>query len=71
VQVRPFPKDVGVAAWKATNELYAELSAKNTKWQKIYNSFAKYRDDQILWSRYAEGSYENLMMSMRSSGNKS
>ena len=66
VQIKPFPKEVGQAAWKVTNELYAELSEKNAKWKKIYASFAKYRDDQILWSRFAEGSFENLMHSMRS-----
>jgi len=65
VQVRPFPKDVGVAAWKASNDIYAELSEKNAKWKKIYNSFAKFRDDQILWSRFAEGAYENLLLQMR------
>ena len=65
VKVRPFPKDVGVAAWKASNDIYAELSEKNQKWQKIYNSFVKFRDDQILWSRFAEGAYENLLLQMR------
>lgn len=71
VQVRPFPRDVGAAAWKATNELYAELSSTNEKWKRIYASFAKFRDDQILWSRFAEGSFENLMHSMKSSQGKS
>ena len=70
VQVKPFPREVGQAAWKVTNELYAELSEKNTKWKKIYSGFSKYRDDQILWSRFAEGSFENLMHSMRSTGAK-
>lgn len=68
--VRPFPREVGAAAWKASNEIYAELSAKNAKWQKIYNSFVKFRDDQILWSRFSEGAYENLMMQMRNPGTK-
>lgn len=71
VQVRPFPRDVGAAAWKATNELYAELSATNEKWKKIYGSFVKFRDDQILWSRFAEGSFENLMHSMKNPSTKS
>ncbi|WP_137893770.1 TRAP transporter substrate-binding protein [Ramlibacter sp. 2FC] len=65
VQVKPFPREVGTTAWKVTNELFAELSAKNAKWKKIFDSFIKYRDDQILWSRFAEGSFENLMLSMR------
>lgn len=71
VQVKPFPREVGAAAWKETNELYAELSAKNAKWKKIYDSFVKFRDDQILWSRFAEGSFENLMLAMRNPSTKS
>ncbi len=71
VQVRPFPRDVGAAAWKATNELYAELSATNEKWKKIHGSFVKFRDDQILWSRFAEGSFESLMHSMKNPSTKS
>jgi TRAP-type mannitol/chloroaromatic compound transport system substrate-binding protein len=68
VQVRPFPRDVSVAAWKATQELTAELSEKNAKWKKIYEQFAKYRDDQILWSRFAEGAYDNTMLQLRAGG---
>ena len=70
-QALQFPRDVAAAAWKTTNELYAELSGKNEKWRKIYGSFAKFRDDQILWSRFAEGSFETMMLGMRSSGGKS
>jgi TRAP-type mannitol/chloroaromatic compound transport system substrate-binding protein len=71
VQIKPFPNEVGAAAWKATNELYAELSEKNSKWKKIYSQFAKYRDDQILWSRFSEGAFENMMHGMRSTGSRS
>ena len=65
VLMKPFPREIGTAAWKATNEIFAELSASNAKWKKIFDNFVKYRDDQILWSRFAEGSFENLMLAMR------
>jgi TRAP-type mannitol/chloroaromatic compound transport system substrate-binding protein len=70
VQVRPFPKEVGVAAWKASNDIYAELSEKNAKWKKIYASFVKFRDDQILWSRFSEGAYESLLLQLRNPSTK-
>ena len=63
--MRAFPHDVAEAAWKAANELYAELSAKNVHWKKIYDSYAKFRDDQILWFRFAEGSFDNFMASVK------
>ena len=65
VQLRAFPHDVAEAAWKAANELYAELSAKNVRWKKIYDSYAKFRDDEILWFRFAEVSFDNFMASVK------
>jgi TRAP-type mannitol/chloroaromatic compound transport system substrate-binding protein len=64
-QLRPFPRQMADAAYKAANELYAELSAKNAKWKKIYDSFVKYRDDANLWFRFAEGSFEGYMNSLK------
>ncbi len=61
LQLKPFPKEVGDAAFKASNELFAELVAKNPKWAKIYNSFVKFRDDGILWSRFSDGAFDNYM----------
>ena len=63
VQLRPFPRDMADAAFKAAHELYAELSEKNPKWKKIYTSFAKFRDDAILWSRFSDGAFDNYMAS--------
>ena len=61
LQLKPFPKEVGDAAFKASNELFSELVAKNPKWAKIYNSFVKFRDDGILWSRFSDGAFDNYM----------
>lgn len=64
-QLRPFPRPVMEAAWKAANQLYAELSAKNPHWRKIYESYAKFRDDSILWGRFSEGSFDNFMAAIK------
>ena len=64
-QLRAFPRPVGEAAWKASNEIYAELSSKNPKWKKVYESYAKFRDDSILWFRFAEGSFDSFMASLK------
>jgi TRAP-type mannitol/chloroaromatic compound transport system substrate-binding protein len=62
-QLRPFPKAVMDAAYDAANELYADISAKNPKFKKIYDSWVKYRDEQLLWFRVAEGTFDNYMAS--------
>jgi TRAP-type mannitol/chloroaromatic compound transport system substrate-binding protein len=64
-QLRPLPRPVMEAGWNAANELYAELSSKNPKWKKVYESHAKFRDDLILWFRFAEGGFDSFMASIK------
>jgi TRAP-type mannitol/chloroaromatic compound transport system substrate-binding protein len=59
-QLRPWPREVMAAAWKATNDLYAETSAKNPMFKKIWDSYGKFRDDQFQWFRVAENSFDNF-----------
>ncbi|MFC5301530.1 TRAP transporter substrate-binding protein [Azospira restricta] len=64
-QLRPFPKDVMDACYKAAQELYAETSAKNATFKKVYDDMKKFQADQVLWGRIAEGTYHNFMASVR------
>ena len=57
--LRPFPKPVMEAFEKATFELYAELMNKSAHWKRIYPGWKKFRDDQFLWFRVAEQTYDN------------
>jgi TRAP-type mannitol/chloroaromatic compound transport system substrate-binding protein len=57
--LRPFPKAVMEACEKASFELYEELKAKSAHWKKIYPAWKKFRDDEFLWFRAAESTYEN------------
>ena len=65
-QLRPFPKEVMEVCYKATMELYAEISAKNPDFKKIYTDYKKFTDEQNSWFRVAEGSYSNFMFSRKS-----
>jgi TRAP-type mannitol/chloroaromatic compound transport system substrate-binding protein len=62
-QLRPYPREILAAAWKATHELYDEISAKNPKFKTVYEPWRKFRDDQYLWFRVAELTYENFAFS--------
>jgi TRAP-type mannitol/chloroaromatic compound transport system substrate-binding protein len=64
-QLRPFPKEVMDATYKAAQEVYAEISAKNPDFKKVYDDYKKFMDDQNLWFRVAEGAYSNFMYSKR------
>jgi TRAP-type mannitol/chloroaromatic compound transport system substrate-binding protein len=61
VQLRPFSKEVLAACYKAANEVYAETSAKNPKFKKVYDHWKAFRDDEILWFRVAENNFDNFM----------
>ncbi len=58
-KLRPFPKSVMEASEKAAYQLYDELGAKSEHWKRIYPGWKKFRDEQFLWFRVAEFTYEN------------
>ncbi|GAA5168898.1 TRAP transporter substrate-binding protein [Viridibacterium curvum] len=66
-QLRPFSKEIMTAASKAAFTLYDEYSAKNPKWKKIYDQWKKFRDDELLWFRVAEKSFDDFVHSIQSS----
>ncbi|HEX6959837.1 MAG TPA: TRAP transporter substrate-binding protein [Ferrovibrio sp.] len=61
-QLRAFSRPIMEASLKAANELYAETSATNPKFKKIYDSWVKFRDEELLWWRVAENTFDNFMI---------
>ena len=64
-KLRPFPNDVMNAAFKAANDLYAELNAKNENWRRIYEDYNKFRADQNLWFRFTERGFDRFMQAQK------
>jgi TRAP-type mannitol/chloroaromatic compound transport system substrate-binding protein len=60
-----FPKDLMDKAFKEAMDLYAETSAKNPTWKKIYDDYSKFRADQNLWFRFTEMSFDTFMQSQK------
>lgn len=60
-KLQGFPKDVMEAAFKAANDLYGELEASNPHWKKVYTDWAKFRNEDILWFRFAENEFDRFM----------
>ncbi len=67
-QLRPFSQELLEASYKAANELYTELSAKNPDWKKLYDSYRAFRDEEYLWFQVAEYTYDNFMIRARARG---
>jgi TRAP-type mannitol/chloroaromatic compound transport system substrate-binding protein len=64
-QLRPFPRVVLEAAEKAAYEVYAEMEAKSPHFKRIYPDWKKFRDEQFLWFRVAEGTYDNYVFNSK------
>jgi len=61
--LRPFPRPVLQAAEKASYELYEELKPKSKHWTRIYPDWKKFRDEEFLWFRVANSTYDNYSFS--------
>lgn len=60
-QLRYWTKPILDACFKATRELYAEESARNPKFKKIYGPWADYLAQQDEWMRVEEQQFDNYM----------
>jgi len=63
--LRPFPQEVLEGCYAAANQLYAELSASNPHFNKMYSSLTAYRNESLPWMQVAELSFDSFMMRMR------
>ena len=61
VQLRPLPRDIMDAAYKATFQLYDEYSEKYPAWKKIYPQWKQFRESTYDWFRVAEYNYDSYM----------
>jgi TRAP-type mannitol/chloroaromatic compound transport system substrate-binding protein len=61
-QLRPFSTEILDASYKATTELFTEVSAKNEKFKKLYESMTAFRNEQYQWHQVCESTYDNYMI---------
>src|SRR5690606_26839325 len=60
-QLKAFPKAVMDACYAEANKVYAEFSAKDPMFKKVYDDMVAFRDNEIPWFRVAEGSFDGFM----------
>ncbi len=53
-KVNRFPRDIVDAGYKEAQALYAEISAKNPNWKKVYDDYSRFQSDENLWFSVAE-----------------
>ena len=55
------PDDIMAACYKATQEVYEDIAAKNSKFKTIYDSWKPFRDEQVQWFGVAEARFDTFM----------
>jgi TRAP-type mannitol/chloroaromatic compound transport system substrate-binding protein len=65
-QLRQFSREILVAAYKASLEVYKEAGEKSPAFKKIYESMTAFRAEQLLWFRVAEKGFDDFMHSIGS-----
>jgi TRAP-type mannitol/chloroaromatic compound transport system substrate-binding protein len=63
--LKPYPQDVMEAAFNAAKAAYAELSAANPAFKKVYESMAAFRNDAYLWQQVSEATFDSFMMNQQ------
>jgi len=53
-QLKRFDKAIVQAGFKAAQEVYAEHSAKDAFFKKVFEDMRTFQRDQILWNRISE-----------------
>ena len=61
----PFTPEVMDACYKASHELYAEISAKNPAFKELWDSQKAFRDDANLWLQVAEYTMDSYAIRYR------
>ena len=64
-KLKAFPNDMMNEAFKISNDIYAETSAKNASFGKIYADLAKFRAEQNLWFRFTEATFDRFMQAQK------
>jgi TRAP-type mannitol/chloroaromatic compound transport system substrate-binding protein len=67
-QLRPFSQEILEAAYKATNEVFDETSAKNADFKKVVDAVKAFRNEEYLWFQVAEYAYDTFMIRARARG---
>ena len=67
-KLRPFSPEILAACLKATEDIYAEMSAKSPTFGKMLNSLNAFRKDYYLWTQVSEYPFDAFMMGQQRAG---
>jgi TRAP-type mannitol/chloroaromatic compound transport system substrate-binding protein len=63
--LEPFSPAIMDASLKHANEVYAETSAANADFKKVWDSVTAFRAEEYLWWQVADYTYDTFMIRNR------
>lgn len=66
--LKPFSQDILDACFKASTDVYAEITAKNTDFKKIFDDQNAFKREAYLWMQLSEYTYDTFMMIQQRGG---
>ena len=67
-QLKPFSQDILSACFDAANSTYAEITASNPGFKKIFDSQVAFRRDAYVWAQVSEYTFDTFMMIQQRAG---
>jgi TRAP-type mannitol/chloroaromatic compound transport system substrate-binding protein len=67
-ELRAFSEEILTACFNAANEVYAEKSAENADFKKVYEHMKAFRNEAYLWNQLTDGTFDNFMMAQQRAG---
>ncbi len=67
-QLRPFSEAILDACFNAAKEVYAEITAANAPFKKIFDSQTAFKKDAYLWAQLSEYNFDTYMMIQQRKG---
>ena len=64
----PFSQAIMDASFAAADQVYAETTAKNAEFKKVYDSMVAFRKEEVLWFRVVENTFDNYMARQSAAG---
>lgn len=61
-RLRPFSIDILDACYKATNELFTDIAAKNAMFKRLNDSMTAFRNEQYSWHQVCETTYDSYQI---------
>ena len=60
-QVRPFPRPLMEAFYRASQTMYQEIGAGNANFKRMHDHYSAFQREAVSWMRFTENSFDDFM----------